>query len=80
MFYYGSRCRYRCELLPDEGREKIIKIYEQSECHDLMIIPGNALTVEQVKPLTSRTLQLMSLFEIDKKTLAGVLGVPAFFP
>ena len=42
------------------------------------MIPSEAFSVEQVRPLTLADLAIKDTIELDKKTVASVIGVPAF--
>lgn len=62
-----------------EGREKILDDYIKMDgAGKPWIIPGEQIDVETIKPLTLADLAISDTVEIDKRTVAAVLGVPPF--
>lgn len=67
------------KLQSPEGREKIARQYlDTTNAGEPWILPADEMTVEQVKPLTLSDLALADFVQIDKKTVASILGVPPF--
>ena len=67
------------ELQSPEGRERILEKYIKAEnAGEPWIVPGEQIGVETIKPLTLKDLAISDTVEIDKKTVASVLGIPPF--
>ena len=61
------------------ARRKILDEYTGiAEAGEPWILPAEQFQVEQVKPLTLSDLALSDMVEIDKKTVASILGIPSF--
>ena len=62
-----------------DGRKKLAAQYlDSSENGRPWFIPADAFDVQQVKPLTLNDLAIAKNMEIDKRTVAGIFGVPPF--
>ena len=62
-----------------EGRKLFAETYlKTSGSGEPWILPANNMSVESVKPLTLKDIAINETVEIDKKTVAAVLGIPAF--
>lgn len=67
------------EMATPEGRSAILDDYVRtSRSGEPWLLPGNLFEVEQVKPLSLSDLALADFVQLDKKTVASILGVPPF--
>lgn len=67
------------EFSSPEGRRRLLESYvETTQAGEPWLIPAEQFSVEQVKPLTLSDLALADFVQLDKRTVAAVLGVPPF--
>ena len=67
------------EFSSPAGRQKLLESYVQpSQTGQPWLIPAEQFQVEQVRPLSLADLAIKDTVEMDKKTVAAVIGVPAF--
>lgn len=67
------------EFASPAGRQKLLESYvKPSQTGEPWLIPAEQFQVEQVKPLTLADLAIKDTVELDKKTVASVVGVPAY--
>lgn len=61
------------------GRQKLLDSYvESANVGEPWLIPAQQFDVEQVKPLSLADLAISDTVEINKRTVAAILGVPPF--
>ena len=67
------------EFASPQGREKLLRDYVQPSTPGApWMIPSEAFDVTEVRPLSLQDLALKDTVELDIKTIAMVIGVPAF--
>ena len=67
------------EFSSPDGRAKLLKDYVKStEAGEPWLIPADQFDVTTVKPLSLADLAISDSVEIDKRTVASIIGVPPF--
>ncbi len=67
------------EFSSPEGREKLLDSYiSTNKIGQPWLIPAEQFSVEQVKPLTLADLAIADVVQLDKRTVAAILGIPPF--
>ena len=67
------------EFSSPEGRQKLLDSYvKPASPGQPWLIPAEQFQVEQVRPLSLADIAIKDTVEMDKKTVAAVVGVPAF--
>ena len=67
------------EFSSPEGRKKLLESYvESSGVGEPWMIPAEQFTVEQIRPLSLADLAINDTVQLDKRTVAALLGVPPF--
>ena len=67
------------EYSSPEGRRRLLEEYiETGRAGEPWLIPSEQFEVETVKPLSLSDLALSDMVQLDKRTVAAILGVPPF--
>lgn len=67
------------EFSNKEGRQKILEDYvKAADVGEPWLIPAEQFQVEQIKPLSLNDLAIKDTMELNKRTIAAILGVPPF--
>lgn len=67
------------EFSDKEGRKKLLNDYlTTTEDGEPWLIPAENFEIEQVKPLSLSDLAIDKTIELDKRTVASILGIPPF--
>ncbi|MEK4141140.1 phage portal protein [Paenibacillus sp. FSL M7-0547] len=68
------------EFETEAGRDKLLRRYvSDTSGGKPWVIPADMLDVTQIKPLSLTDLAINDSVQMDKRTVAGIIGVPAFF-
>lgn len=67
------------EFSSPEGRQKLLDSYvKPAQPGQPWLIPAESFQVEQIRPLSLADIAISDTVEMDKRTVAAVIGVPAF--
>lgn len=67
------------EFASPEGRQKLLESYvKSSDAGEPWLIPADQFDVTTIKPLSLADLAISDSVEIDKRTVASIIGVPPF--
>lgn len=67
------------EMASPEGRAQLVSEYVQPATPGApWVIPGEVFDVKEIRPLSLNDLAIKDTVELDKRTVASVVGVPAF--
>lgn len=67
------------EFASPEGRQRLLDEYiGTNRAGEPWMIPAEQFAIEQVKPLSLSDLAIDKTIELNKKTVASIIGVPAF--
>lgn len=67
------------EFSSPEGRQKLLDSYVKSaNVGEPWLIPADQFQVEQIKPLSLADLAIADTVQLNKRTVAAILGVPPF--
>lgn len=67
------------EFSSPDGRQKLLDDYvKSSNVGEPWLIPAEQFQVEQVRPLSLADLAIADTVQLDKRTVASIIGVPAF--
>jgi HK97 family phage portal protein len=67
------------EFSSPAGRRQLLSDYiDTTQAGEPWMIPAEQFEIEQIKPLSLSDLALADMVQLDKKTVASILGVPPF--
>lgn len=67
------------EFASKDGRKKLLDSYVDSAgVGEPWLIPAEQFEIEQIRPLSLSDLAISDMVQLDKRTVAAILGVPAF--
>lgn len=67
------------EFSSPKGREKLLNDYiKTAEAGEPWLIPAEQFQIEQIKPLSLADLAISDVVQLDKRSVAAILGVPPF--
>lgn len=67
------------EFASPEGRARLLNEYvTTNEAGEPWLVPADQFDVQEIRPLSLADLALSDMVQLDKKTVAAILGVPPF--